>query len=89
VDKFGFPRTAAKSCRQVHGFKTGDLVQAVVTEGKKIGIYIGRVAIRASGYFNIKVGAKTIQGISFKYCKLLQHGNGYNYNIGGSVSSYC
>jgi 5-methylcytosine-specific restriction endonuclease McrA len=91
VDKYGFPRTRAKTCKQVYGFRTGDLVKAVVTKGKKCGTYIGRVAIRASGYFNIKMGTTTIQGISFKYCKLLQHGDGYNYSfsLGDGVSSSC
>ncbi len=35
--------------KQVQGFQTGDTVKAVVTVGKKIGTYVGRVAVRASG----------------------------------------
>ena len=72
VDRFGFPRTGAKSQKVVKGFKTGDMVKAMVTKGKKIGSYIGRVAVRKSGSFNIKTKGATVQGISWKYCSLLQ-----------------
>ena len=87
VDKYGFPRTSAKSQKVVNGFKTGDLVKAMVDKGKKVGTYIGRVAVRKSGSFNIKTEAGTVQGISWKYCSLLQRADGYNYNTGASVSS--
>lgn len=79
MDKYGFARTSAKSLKKVFGFQTGDIVKAVVTAGKKIGTYIGKVAVRASGSFNIVTKLKTIQGISYKYCKLLQACDGYSY----------
>ena len=87
VDKYGFPRTSAKTQKVFKGFKTGDLVKAMVNKGKKIGVYVGRVAVRKSGSFNIKTEAGTVQGISWKYCSLLQRTDGYNYNIGAGVSS--
>jgi len=73
VDKYGFPRTSAKSrIKQVHGFQTGDLVSAKVPKGKKKGIHRGRAAVRKNGFFNIQRKAacgnhpkKTIQGISY------------------------
>ena len=81
VNKFGFPRTTAKSTeKKVKGFQTGDIVKAVVTSGKKVGTYIGRVAVRKSGSFNIKTVDKTVQGISWKYCRLLHASDGYSYN---------
>ena len=44
-DKYGFPRTASKlRQKSFYGFMTGDIVKAVVTKGKKIGTYVGRVA---------------------------------------------
>jgi 5-methylcytosine-specific restriction endonuclease McrA len=79
VDKHGFPRGYLIRKKQVHGFQTGDLVKAVVTKGKKTGIYVGRVAVRATGNFNVKTSTETIQGISYKYCKLLQRNDGYGY----------
>jgi hypothetical protein len=82
MDKYGFPRTAAKARQKSHfGFQTGDLVKAVVPCGKKAGTHLGRVAVRSSGSLNIKVGSTTIQGISYKHCRLLQHTDGYAYHL--------
>ena len=89
VNRYGFVRTKAKSQKQVKGFKTGDLVCAMVTNGKKIGVYAGRVAVRTSGSFNIKTAGGIVQGIHYKYCKPLHKADGYNYNLGGGVSSPC
>jgi 5-methylcytosine-specific restriction endonuclease McrA len=79
VDRYGFPRTGPKSQKRVKGFQTGDLAKAVVPQGKKKGTYVGRVAIRKRGIFNIKVGKKVINDIHYKYCRLLQHVDGYSY----------
>ncbi len=81
VDRFGFPRTKAKSQKRVGGFATGDLVKAIVTHGKKKGVYTGRVAVRATGNFNIKQGKTTIQGIHRRYCTILQRADGYSYTL--------
>ncbi len=81
MDQFGFPRTSAKQARRVHGFTTGDLVRAVVRSGKKRGTYVGRVAIRSSGYFNITTKTGIIQGISSRSCHLIHRGDGYSYSI--------
>ncbi|BBM84012.1 HNH endonuclease [Candidatus Uabimicrobium amorphum] len=79
VDQFGFPRTTAKSQKRAKGFQTGDIVKAVVTKGKKKGVYVGRVAVRSNGYFNIKTNNSTVQGISYRYCHLIQQVDGYFY----------
>jgi len=90
VNRYGFPRTRAKSQKQVQGFKTGDLVQALVIQGKKTGHYLGRVAVRTSGNFNIKTENGIVQGIHYKYCQPLHKADGYNYYFrGGGVSSSC
>ncbi|MCI0710798.1 MAG: RNA-guided endonuclease IscB, partial [Chloroflexi bacterium] len=81
VDKYGFPRTSAKQQRTVKGFQTGDRVKAVVTQGKRTGTYIGRVAVRASGFFNIKTATETIQGIGYQYCQPHHRCDGYAYYI--------
>ena len=81
VDKYGFPRTAPKAQKRVFGFQTGDLVEAKVTKGRKIGIYQGRVAIRSTGNFNIKAEEKIVHGISHKFCRILQRANGYSYTV--------
>ncbi len=79
MDRFGFPRTRAKAVRTVHGFRTGDLVKAVVEQGKNIGTYQGRVAVRTTGSFNITTSHGTVQGISHRTCKLVQRNDGYRY----------
>jgi len=81
MDRFGFPRTKAKGSKVVKSFQTGDIVKAVVTKGKKIGTYLGKVAVRVSGNFNITTTLGTIQGINFKYCKTIQKGDGYAYTV--------
>ena len=79
MDKYGFPRTGPKGARFVKGFRTGDLVKAVVPAGKKTGTHLGRVAVRSTGSFNITTAAETIQGISHKYCRRLHRADGYGY----------
>lgn len=67
--------------KQIYGFQTGDLVKAVVLKGKKQGVHIGRVAIRKSGYFDIRTSGGTVQGISHKYCTVIQRNDGYGYTL--------
>jgi 5-methylcytosine-specific restriction endonuclease McrA len=81
VTKDGFPRGYLTRSKHIHGFQTGDLIRAEVATGKKVGVYTGRVAIRATGSFNIQVaGLKTIEGISYKDCRLLMRADGYTYS---------
>lgn len=90
VDKYGFPRTKPKKKGDYFGFKTGDLVKAIVTKGKKTGVYVGRLSVRESGNFNISTKNGTIQGISYRYCRLLQKNDGYNYsNLENKITKRC
>ncbi len=79
LDRFGFPRGILTRKKRIQGFQTGDLVVAKVSSGKKRGNYAGRVAIRASGYFNIQTALGVVQGIHFKNCRIVQRSDGYNY----------
>lgn len=79
TDKYGFPSRYVPRFKFVNGFQTGDIVKAVVTKGKKIGAYIGRVAVRTTGSFNISTISGLIQGISYKYCKSIHKKDGYEY----------
>ncbi len=83
----GFPRTSPKGPKQVHGFQTGDRVRAIVPFGKKSGTYVGRVAIRATGSFNITNHIRTIQGISHRGCHILHKSDGYSYGLGTLIPS--
>jgi 5-methylcytosine-specific restriction endonuclease McrA len=78
TDKFGFPSRYVPRFKFVKGFQTGDIVKAIVTSGKKVGTYIGHVAVRTSGSFNISV-PKLVSGISYKYCKTVHKKDGYSY----------
>jgi len=80
MDKYGFPRTSAKAFKSVEGFQTGDIVKAIVTKGSKKGEYLGRVAVRSNKNFNIQTKTKTIQGIGYKYCHIVQRCDGYLYD---------
>ncbi|WP_025140929.1 RNA-guided endonuclease IscB [Achromobacter sp. DH1f] len=81
LDKYGFPRGYLMRCKAVRGFQTGDLVRAdVPASSKKAGRYVGRVAVRASGSFNIQTGSEVVQGISHKHCRIVQRSDGYGYS---------
>lgn len=85
-DKYGFPRSAPKLRQKLFfGFQTGDIVKAVVNKGKKIGTYVGRVAVRKTASFKIKTKTELIQGISHKYCQHIHKSDGFNYGFGEVV----
>ncbi|NET09179.1 MAG: HNH endonuclease [Merismopedia sp. SIO2A8] len=79
TDKYGFPSRYVPRYKLVKGFRTGDIVKAIVTAGKKIGTYVGRVAVRSTGSFDISTANGLIQGISHKYCKHIHNKDGYSY----------
>jgi 5-methylcytosine-specific restriction endonuclease McrA len=79
TNKFGFPSRYVPQFKFVKGFQTGDIVKAVVTSGKKIGTYLGRVAVRSTGSFKISTAIELIQGINHKYCQQIHKKDGYAY----------
>lgn len=81
TDKFGFPTRHRSSVQSHQGFQTGDIVKAVVTSGKKIGIYVGRVLCRKSGSFDIAKDLGRVAGISHKYCQPIHRKDGYSYVV--------
>jgi 5-methylcytosine-specific restriction endonuclease McrA len=81
TDKFGFPSRYVPRFKFVKGFQTGDIIKAVVTSGKKVGTYTGRVAVRSSGSFNVSAVQGLIQGINHKYCFSIHQKDGYNYGF--------
>jgi 5-methylcytosine-specific restriction endonuclease McrA len=77
TDKYGFPRSH-KARRNVYfGFRTGDLGRAVLLQGRHAGVYVGRVAVRASGSF--RVG--TTDGIWHRHIRRLMQSDGYSYEL--------
>jgi hypothetical protein len=89
LDKYGFPRGYLMRKKSVNGFQTGDMVKANVSSGKKVGVYVGRVAVRATGSFNITTKTETVQGISYKHCTRISRNDGYGYQLtqltGGAI----
>lgn len=81
TNKFGFP-TRHRDSKQIHfGFTTGHIVKAVVTKGKKIGTYLGRVLCRKSGSFDIATKTGRVAGISYKFCTPVHKKDGYSYSF--------
>ena len=76
----GFPRGYLTRSKTVHGFQTGDLVRAVVPNGKYAGVHTGRVAVRASGRFAVQAGTGKIE-VGHGHCRLLQRNDGYEYRL--------
>jgi len=83
VDKYGFPVGHRARKKLFFGFQTGDMVKAIVPKGKYKGTWIGIVTCRNNGYFDIKdeTGKRIAQGISHKYCKVVQRFDGYWYEL--------
>ena len=75
----GFPRGYLSPKKSHFGFRTGDVVAAAVTKGVHRGVHHGRVAVRASGSFNIQTKCTTVQGIAHRFCSILQRADGYAY----------
>ena len=60
------------------GFQTGDLCKIAIKKGKYKGVYVARIMIRHDGRFDFKNGKQRIT-TSWKNCKIIQRGNGYDY----------
>jgi 5-methylcytosine-specific restriction endonuclease McrA len=88
LDKYGFPRLRLPRQKRFFGFQTGDMVEAIVLSGKKRGRYVGRVAVRATGSFNITTATGTVQGLHARFCRLLQRADGYRYATQPSVRRF-
>ena len=82
TNAFGFPDKAPKATSVVAGFRTGDIVRAVVpASSSKAGTYAGRLAIRATGSCNLKTATGTVEGIHIRYCRPLHRGDGYGLSV--------
>ncbi len=79
-DKFGFPRTKAKSVKRIHGFQTGDRVKLVQPSGKYQGRHEGTVSIRANGTFDILTSPKLKISAPYTRFALVQRFDGYVYS---------
>ena len=77
VDKFGFPRTAPKTIKRIHGFQTGDRVRLIQPQGKYKGVHEGFVAVRARGQFDITTTKTGKVSAHHTHFSLIARFNGY------------
>jgi 5-methylcytosine-specific restriction endonuclease McrA len=75
-NRYGFPTVHAPRAKTFRGFQTGDIVKAVVPNGKAQGTHIGRVVIRYRPSFQLNHF-----DIHSKYMKIVHQADGYNYSI--------
>jgi len=74
------PRTDPKEKHPKHGFKTGDIVKAIVpVHLKRAGTHVGRMSAKASGSFTIVAPKGTVTDVGKNYCRKLQRADGYGY----------
>lgn len=76
-DAFGFPSQHKARHKFYLGYQTGDLVKAILPNGKHAGTYEGRIAIRFRPSF--RLGKIDVHP---KYLRLLQQCDGYSYEKG-------
>jgi 5-methylcytosine-specific restriction endonuclease McrA len=84
VDKYGFNRGNLMRKKSVNGFRTGDIVRAVVPKGKSRGTHTGRIAVRATGSFDLTTKIEQY-AVSYRNCSLIQRADGYAYALADAV----
>lgn len=80
TDKYGFPKQHRKRQKKYFGFQTGDMVRATLPRGKYAGTYVGRVVVKASGSFKLRVGTLDIP-CNYKYCLSVHRNDRYSYSF--------
>jgi 5-methylcytosine-specific restriction endonuclease McrA len=73
----GFPIRHKSRRKRWFGFRTGDMVRAVVAKGKRAGVHVGRLKACASGSFDIATANGRQAGINHRHCLLIQRQDGY------------
>ncbi|MGB3651597.1 MAG: RNA-guided endonuclease IscB [Rivularia sp. (in: cyanobacteria)] len=79
TDRFGFPSKYRPQSAIFFGFKTGDIIKAVIVKGQYVGNWLGRVAVRKTGNFRITVKGIKPFDVNHKNCIILHKADGYNY----------
>ncbi|NEO97554.1 MAG: HNH endonuclease [Symploca sp. SIO2E9] len=81
TNKHGFPIRHRTRCKTFYGFRTGDMVRAILPQGKFAGTHIGRLTVRKSGVFEMNTPKGKITPVRHKYCQLIQRNDGYMYSF--------
>jgi 5-methylcytosine-specific restriction endonuclease McrA len=78
-DSHGYPNSEPGRVKEVHGFRTHDIVRLTVVKGRNEEVYVGRLkGIRVRGYFVFKSRDRQLEP-HYRHFKLLQHADGYVY----------
>jgi hypothetical protein len=80
TDAHGFPIAHRTRQKRFFGIQTGDLVKAQVPRGKYQGTWISRVAVRASGWFDLVIGSKKAS-VHQQHCTRIFAADGYTYTL--------
>ncbi len=81
MDEAGFPRTKPKQRQFLHGFRTGDMVRAIIPAHlNNAGVHVGRMSAKAKGRFTITTAKGKFTDVGKKYCRVLQRADGYGYS---------
>jgi len=70
------PRLKSEACKETY--------KPILTKpsfGKHTGVHTGRVAVKATGSFNLQTVTGTIQGISHTHRRRLRRADGYTYHL--------
>lgn len=78
MNKFGFPATKARQKYDI-GWVTGDFAKAIITTGKYIGTYTGRICVNSETSLYIRKDKIKIGGKLNCFTKLFSS-DGYNYS---------
>jgi 5-methylcytosine-specific restriction endonuclease McrA len=86
ADRYGFPTRHRTQQARHFDFATGDLVRAAVPAGlKTAGRHVGRVLVRACGSFDLATATGRVQGISYRFCRVVARRDGYAYQTGAAA----
>lgn len=77
TNKLGYP-IKYRPLRPIHGFSTGDIVKAVVPNGKYKGTFIARVCPMSHGYGEFVINKKR-RSVKLNYLTPIHRKDGYDY----------
>lgn len=86
TDTHGFPIAHRARQKRHFGMQTGHLVKAVVPTGKYAGTWIGRVVVKASGWFDMVIRGKKAS-VHQKHCRVLWKADGYQYTLAAHAAT--
>jgi 5-methylcytosine-specific restriction endonuclease McrA len=84
TDAFGFPKNHRARQKQYYGMQTGDMVKAMVPNGKYSGTWTSRVVVTARGWFDLTIHGKKAT-VNQKYCRKLFSADGYTYTLSANT----